>query len=213
MTYRDRPVVGVIDYQTGNSQSVVYALDFLGVPNRLLKTADELSGVDRIILPGVGSAGTTMEYLNSAGWPGALRPLVAEGDMPFLGICVGLQVLFESSVEQDATCLGWLPGSVRPFSPEKVRVPQMGWNQVRRSSEHPFLAALPDDGYFYFVNSYYAEPARKADVAATTDYGVEFVSVVARGNIMATQFHTEKSGNLGLDLLERFAKLPEGELC
>ncbi|WP_406452599.1 imidazole glycerol phosphate synthase subunit HisH [Streptomyces sp. NBC_00876] len=213
MSYRDRPVVGVIDYQTGNSQSVQYALDFLGVPNRLMKTPDDLTEVDRVILPGVGSAGTTMDYLNAAGWPSALHTVVVEGDMPFLGICVGLQVLFETSAEQSAKCLGWLPGTVRPFDPRAVRVPQMGWNQVRRASAHPFVVGLPQDGHFYFVNSYHAEPADESDIAATTEYGVDFVSAVARGNIMATQFHTEKSGPLGLGLLDRFVKLPQEELC
>ncbi|MFD7919672.1 imidazole glycerol phosphate synthase subunit HisH [Streptomyces sp. NPDC059740] len=209
----DRPVVGVIDYRTGNSQSVVHALNFLGVPNRLLTSPEGLDGIDRIILPGVGSAGTTMTYLSEAGWPDALYDRVVEGGSPFLGICVGLQVLFETSEEQDATCLGWLPGTVRAFDGGTVRVPQMGWNQVHRSSAHPFLAGLPEAGHFYFVNSYYADPAEAGDVAATTEYGLPFTSAVARGNIMATQFHTEKSGPLGLDLLERFAKTPQEELC
>lgn len=209
----DRPVVGVIDYRTGNSQSVVHALNFLGVPNRLLNSPTELDGIDRIILPGVGSAGTTMTYLSEAGWPQALHARVVEGRTPFLGICVGLQVLFETSEEQDATCLGWLPGTVRAFSGADVRVPQMGWNQVHRTSTHPFLAGLPEAGHFYFVNSYYADPTDAGDVAATTEYGLPFTSAVARGNIMATQFHTEKSGPLGLDLLERFAKTPQEELC
>ena len=213
MSDGDRPVVGVIDYQTGNSQSVVYALDHLGVPNRVLKTPDDLEGVDRVILPGVGSAGTTMDYLAQVGWPQALRRLVVEGGMPFLGVCVGLQVMFESSAEQDSTCLGWLPGRVRPFDPARVRVPQMGWNRVRRVSDHPFLAELPEDGHFYFVNSYYVEAGNPADVAATTTYGTEFASVVARANMMGTQFHTEKSGPLGLRLLHRFATLPREELC
>ncbi|QID34382.1 imidazole glycerol phosphate synthase subunit HisH [Streptomyces albus] len=128
----DRPVVGVIDYRTGNSQSVAHALNFLGVPNRLLISPGELAGTDRIILPGVGSAGTAMTYLSEAGWPDALYNRVVEGSSPFLGICVGLQVLFETSEEQDATCLGWLPGTVRAFDEGTVRVPQMGWNQVHR---------------------------------------------------------------------------------
>ena len=213
MSYDAQSIVGVIDYTTGNSRSVERALNFLGVPNRLLKMPNELEGIDRIILPGVGSAGTTMDYLYSAGWPAALQSRVAEGDMPFLGICVGLQVLFESSAEQDATCLGWLPGRVLPFRAENVRVPQMGWNQVRGRSSHPFVAALPNDGYFYFVNSYYAEPENSQDVAATTEYDVEFASVVARKNIMATQFHAEKSGALGLSLLKHFVTLSREELC
>ncbi len=209
----DRPVVGVIDYRTGNSQSVRYALNSLGVPNRLLTSPADLDGIGRVILPGVGAAGTTMQYLSEAGWPEALRTRVVDGDMPFLGICVGLQILFETSEEQQATCLGWIPGTVRAFDGANVRVPQMGWNQVHRASTHPFLAGLPDEGHFYFVNSYYAEPADPADTAATTVHGVRFTSAVARGNIMATQFHTEKSGPLGLDLLERFAKTPQEELC
>ncbi|WP_103528879.1 imidazole glycerol phosphate synthase subunit HisH [Streptomyces sp. SM12] len=209
----DRPVVGVIDYRTGNSQSVVHALNFLGVPNRLLTSPNELIGADRIILPGVGSAGTAMAYLSAAGWPEELRGRVVDGDTPFLGICVGLQILFESSEEQDAECLGWLPGSVQAFDGLEVRVPQMGWNQVHRTSGHPFLAGLPEAGHFYFVNSFYAVPADAGDTAATTEYGVPFTSAVARGNIMATQFHAEKSGPLGLDLLSRFATTPQEELC
>lgn len=215
MSYRDRPITGVIDYTSGNSQSVVHALNALGVPNRLMTAPHELDSVDRVVLPGVGSAGTTMEYLTTAGWPAALRPRVVDDGMPFLGICVGLQILFESSAEQDATCLGWLPGTVRPFDSKQVRVPQIGWNQVRRVSDHPFLAGLPEDGegYFYFVNSYYAVPEDPSDTGAVTEYGLPFPAAVARGNIMATQFHCEKSGPLGLDLLSRFAKLPQGELC
>lgn len=213
MSAADGTVVGVIDYTTGNSRSVERALNFLQVPNRLLKSPGDLSGIDRIVLPGVGAAGTAMNYLRGAGWPAVLGELVAAGDMPFLGICVGLQLLFESSAEQDAQCLGWLPGTVRPFDAGQVRVPQMGWNQVHPRSRHPFVGGMPEDGYFYFVNSFYAEPGDTADVAATTEYGTNFTSVVARRNIMATQFHAEKSGSLGLELLRRFAGLSRGELC
>ncbi len=205
--------VGVIDYRTGNSRSVHRALNFLGVPNRLLTSPVEMHGIDRLILPGVGSAGTTMNYLEDAGWPRELHSRVLLGGMPFLGVCVGLQVMFESSAEQDAVCLGWLPGTVRPFRADDVRVPQMGWNQVRSASAHPFAAAIPEGGYFYFVNSYFAEPAERADVGGVTTYGATFASVVARKNIMATQFHIEKSGKLGLTLLERFVRLTREELC
>jgi len=209
----DKAVVGIIDYTTGNSRSVERALNFLGVPNRMLKSPADLADADRLVLPGVGAAGTTMDYLRAAGWPAVLDELVAAGDMPFLGICVGLQVLFEHSAEQDAHCLGWLPGTVRAFDRAHVRVPQMGWNQVCPEPGHPFTATMPQDGYFYFVNSFYAVPGDITDVAAKTAYGTEFASVVARRNIMATQFHAEKSGRLGLELLLRFATLTRGELC
>jgi imidazole glycerol-phosphate synthase subunit HisH len=208
-----KAVVGIIDYKTGNSRSVERALNFLGIPNRMLKSPADLADADRLVLPGVGAAGTTMDYLRAAGWPVVLDELVAVGDMPFLGICVGLQVLFEYSTEQDAHCLGWLPGTVRAFDRAHVRVPQMGWNQVSPQSAHPFTAKMPEDGYFYFVNSFYALPGDVADVAAKTVYGTEFASVVARRNIMATQFHAEKSGRPGLELLRRFATLTRGELC
>jgi imidazole glycerol-phosphate synthase subunit HisH len=204
-------VTGVIDYHTGNSRSVARALQQIGVPHRLLKLPGDLDGIDRVILPGVGAAETTMGYLAQAGWPAALRALVAEGGMPFLGICVGLQVLFEHSEEQDADCLGWLPGTVRSFG-KGLRVPQIGWNQVRPCSAHPFMAAFPGNGDFYFVNSYYA-PADGASVAATTEYGTPFASVVATRNVMATQFHAEKSGPAGLSLLRRFTSLSREELC
>ena len=207
MAKPDQPVIGVIDYRTGNSQSVAYALDHQGVPNRLLTSPRELPGIDRIILPGVGAAGTTMDYLRAAGWPDALRERVLDGGMPFLGVCVGLQVLFEHSEEQDADCLGWLPGTVRAFDRAQVRVPQMGWNQLKRTSDHPFLAEFPDGGHVYFVNSYYAVPGQDSDAAGVTEYGVEFTSAVARGNIMATQFHTEKSARAGLQVLKAFCDL------
>jgi imidazole glycerol-phosphate synthase subunit HisH len=200
-------VIGVISYRTGNAQSVAYALNRLGVANRLVERPDEARDADRFILPGVGSAGVTMASLAEQGWPEFLRERVVEGGQAFLGVCVGLQALFEHSEEDDAKGLGWLPGRVHPFPADQVRVPQIGWNEVTRAGAHPFVAQLPAPGHFYFVNSYYAVPERGSDTAGTTTYGVEFTSVVARGNVMATQFHIEKSGPLGLGLLRRFADL------
>jgi imidazole glycerol-phosphate synthase subunit HisH len=205
------PLTGIIDYKAGNARSVQRALDYLAVPNRMLTSPDGLAEVDRVILPGVGAAGTTIQYLADAGWPQALQVAVADGDMPFLGICVGLQVLFQFSEEQDADCLGWLPGTVRRL--DAPRVPHMGWNQVRPGRGHPFAAAIPDGEHFYFVNSYVV-PADCPGAAAVTDYeGTVFASVVTRRNIMATQFHAEKSGPAGLALLGRFAALTREELC
>ena len=208
-----KTTVGIIDYRAGNAQSVSYALNFLGVDNRLVQAPSDADGIDRIILPGVGSAGTTMDYLHSVGWPAFLQDEVILRGMPFLGICVGLQVMFTRSEEQDTTCLGWLPGVVRQFDASTVRVPQMGWNTVAQASSHPFSTAIPDDGYFYFVNSYYADAEVDSDIAATTEYGIRFTSAVARKNLMGTQFHIEKSGRLGLELLKRFCSASEADLC
>lgn len=198
-------MIGVISYRTGNAPSVGYAFDRLGAASKLVERPDEAGDCDRFVLPGVGSAGVTMASLQEQGWPEFLHERVIDGGAPFLGVCVGLQVLFDHSEEEDAKCLGWLPGQVHRFPATQVRVPQIGWNEVTRLSEHPFVAELPSPGHFYFVNSYYAVPERVEDRAASTTYGVEFCSVVARANVMATQFHIEKSGPLGLALLHRFS--------
>jgi glutamine amidotransferase len=125
---------------------------------------------------------------------------------------VGLQVLFDRSDEQNAQCLGWLPGNVASFDRQAVRVPHMGWNRVVRTGDHPFAAAISADSYFYFVNSYFAEPGEMADMAGTADYDGRFAAVIARRNIMATQFHIEKSGPSGLALLSRFTTLTPRDL-
>ena len=205
-------MIGVINYQTGNAQSVLFALHHLGLEARLVATPREAAEVDRFILPGVGAADVTMASLRERGWVEHLDRRVRGEGVPFLGVCVGLQVLFEHSVEGDVPCLGWLPGAVVRFEGEGLRVPHMGWNAVRPRSAHPFARALPDAANFYFVNSFHAVPAQEADVAGVTDYGVEFAAVVARGNVMATQFHIEKSGPVGLGLLGAFAQLQPREL-
>lgn len=208
---RDATVL-VIDYRTGNSQSVAYALEAMGIDHLVARSPDEVGDITHIILPGVGAAGTTMRYLAEDGWLDWLHDRVIEQRTPFLGVCVGLQVIFESSAEQDATCLGWFPGSVRAFDRRAVRVPHMGWNRVTPVGDHPFVADLPDDPYFYFVNSYFAVPADDSLLAGIADYDGPFAAIVARGSIMATQFHIEKSGPVGLSLLRRFASLSPEDL-
>ena len=198
-------MIGVIDYRAGNAPSVGYALERLGIAHRLVATADELDGVDRIILPGVGAARATIDSLRESGLVDALTARVVGESIPFLGICIGLQVLLEHSEEGDVDCLGWVPGRVRRF-PDSLRVPQIGWNAVRATRAHPVTDGLGTDAYCYFVNSYFAEPADAADALGVTEYGEEFCSVIGRGNIVATQFHAEKSGPVGLALLERFAR-------
>ena len=201
------PVIGIIDYRTGNSQSVSYALDHLDVPHVLVAKPSECDGVDKYILPGVGSAGVTMESLADEGWIGHLSEQVLGAGAGFLGVCVGLQVLFEHSAEDDVDCLGWLPGSVHEFDKTQVRVPHMGWNTVDVRGDHPFARAFTPGGYYYFVNSYYAVPTDDATLAGVTTYGQPFAAAVARGNIMATQFHTEKSARAGLQVLKAFCDL------
>jgi glutamine amidotransferase len=197
-------MIGVVDYRAGNAPSVGYALERLGIEHRLVSSADDVAAADRLILPGVGAAKATLRSLDDSGLTAPLTRRVRDQGVPFLGICIGLQVLFDHSEEADTKCLGWVPGGVRRF-PSGQRVPQIGWNEVRTQHEHPVTATLPDGGHCYFVNSYYAQPADDGDVLAITDYGLEFCSIVARDNIVATQFHAEKSGPIGLELLRRFA--------
>jgi glutamine amidotransferase len=198
-------VIGVIDYRAGNGPSVGYALARLGIDHRRVSKADELERCDHLVLPGVGAARATLESLEDSGLVDPLTQRVRREGVPFLGICIGLQVLFEHSEEGDTRCLGWVPGSVRRFD-DTLRVPQIGWNAVHLTRDHPVTATFPDQGHCYFVNSFYASPDDEASVLGTTEYGVEFCSIIAHENIVATQFHAEKSGALGLEILAAFAK-------
>ncbi|MET0420402.1 MAG: imidazole glycerol phosphate synthase subunit HisH [Acidimicrobiia bacterium] len=196
-------MISVVDYRAGNAPSVQFALAHLGLACRLVDSPEQVADAERIILPGVGAARATIDSLQERGLVDALAARVADG-VPFLGICIGLQVLFDHSEEGDTPTLGWVPGTVIRF-PSDRRVPQIGWNEVRFVRDHPVLEHVGDTGHFYFVNSYHCVPADDADVLGVTEYGHEFCSVVARDNIVATQFHAEKSGPLGLDLLRGFA--------
>ncbi len=198
-------MIGVIDYRAGNAPSVGYALERLGLDHRLVTKADELDQCDRLVLPGVGAARATLDSLAGSGLLEPLTQRVRRDGVPFLGICIGLQVLFEHSEEGDARCLGWVPGTVHRFD-DSLRVPQIGWNGVCLARAHPVTARFPDQGHCYFVNSYYAAPTDADAVIGTTEYGIEFCSVVAHENIVATQFHAEKSGTLGLEILTGFAR-------
>jgi imidazole glycerol-phosphate synthase subunit HisH len=198
-------VIAVVDYRAGNAPSVGYALERLGLEHRLAATATDLDGCSHVVLPGVGAAGATLDSLRASGLVEPIAQRVYGDGVPFLGICIGLQVLFDHSEEGDVDCLGWVPGRVRRF-PESVRVPQIGWNAVRPTRAHPVTDGLGADAFCYFVNSYFADPTDPEHALAVTDYGGEFCSVVARDNLVATQFHAEKSGAVGLALLERFAK-------
>lgn len=198
-------MIDVVDYRAGNAPSVIYALERLNVPCRLATKPEEVAASERLILPGVGAARATLESLRQSELTAALDLRVRGDGVPFLGVCVGLQVLFEYSEEGSTPCLGWLRGSVHRF-PNTQRVPQIGWNAVQITRDHPVLIGLPNEAHFYFVNSYFADPSDTEDVVGRTEYGGDFCSVVARDNIIATQFHAEKSGPLGLRLLANFAR-------
>jgi len=197
-------MIGVVDYRAGNAPSVLYALERLGLAATLVGDAAGLEAVDRVILPGVGAATATIASLEESALVAGLTRRVVDDGVPFLGICIGLQVLFEHSEEGPADCLGWVPGRVQRF-PDTDRVPQIGWNEVQVTRAHPLVAGWPEHPYCYFVNSFHAVPADADAVLATTDYSVPFCSMVATGNIAATQFRAEKSGEIGLAVLRNFA--------
>jgi glutamine amidotransferase len=197
-------MIGVVDYRAGNAPSVLYALERLGLTATLVGDTAGLDAVDRVILPGVGAATATIASLEESALVAGLTRRVVDERVPFLGICIGLQVLFEHSEEGPADCLGWVPGRVVRF-PDTDRVPQIGWNEVQVARTHPLVAGWPEHPYCYFVNSFHAVPTDAGAVLATTEYSVPFCSMVATGNVAATQFHAEKSGEIGLAVLRNFA--------
>jgi len=200
--------IAIIDYKAGNAPSVMHAVERLKREAVFARAPGDISGATHIILPGVGSAGATMQSLSEMGMIPALEEAVLRGKAFFVGICVGLQVLFEHSDEDDVDCLGWLGGRVVKFDRSKVRVPQMGWNQVNFKRRTPVNV---QDDHFYFVNSYHAEPEDESIVWGTADYNGAFTAAVRKGNIYATQFHIEKSGEAGLALLNGFLNLKDGD--
>jgi len=203
--------IGIVDYKAGNSQSVAAAVKAIGGRYTLVRTPQDLGEVDAVILPGVGSAGATMDSLRALDLIEPLGQFVIEEKRHYLGICVGLQLLFERSEEDSASCLGWFGGEVRRFNGEVVRVPQIGWNNLTPSRQHPIFSGLENELYGYFVNSYHAFPADEDVVLARTDYDGNSTAIVARDNIWATQFHVEKSGSVGLQMMRNFVK--EVESC
>lgn len=198
--------IAVIDYGAGNLGSVINALNRLGCRPAVTDSSTEILNSDAVFLPGVGAAGDTMKRLDDTGVSGAILELVRL-HRPLFAICLGLQLLL-SNTEEDGgqACLNIIPGSVKRLPPG-LKIPHMGWNQVRQLVAHPVFSGIPDSTDFYFVHSYYAEPLDKSVIAAETGYGINFCSMIICDNLVATQFHPEKSGEPGLLMYNNFLKM------
>ena len=193
----------IIDYGVGNLRSVYMAFKRLGVQARITSDLGEIRRAKVLVLPGVGAFGDAIGNLRAMGFEEVILGAIRD-DLPFLGICVGLQLLFEVSEEMgEHRGLGVLPGRVRRFS-QGLTVPHMGWNQIHQRQDVPLWQGVPDGSYAYFVHSYYVDAEDLGVIAATTDYGIDYTSAVARGNLSAIQFHPEKSQDVGERILRNF---------
>ncbi len=196
----------IIDYGMGNLRSVEMAFRRQGISPVVTADPDIVQRASALVLPGVGAFGEAMERLTRLELIAPLRGAIADG-RPFLGICLGMQLLFESSDEMgDYQGLGVLPGTVRRF-PEGLTIPHMGWNQIDQRRPVPLLEGLPDHSYAYFVHSYYVDPHDSAIVAASTEYGIGFCSIVVRERLCAIQFHPEKSQDVGVHILRNWLRI------
>lgn len=201
---RRRDELVIVDYEAGNLRSVQLAVAHLGATAVTSADPERVRHARRVIFPGVGGADAAMAVLRSRGLDDSLREVHRAG-RPMLGICVGCQVVFDWSQEGPTECLGLIPGRVTRLLPAPGRkVPHMGWNVVRQRRQHPVVAGIADGARFYFVHSYSVSPDQPAVTVGATWYGREFAAIVAAGNIVATQFHAEKSGRWGLKLLANF---------
>lgn len=205
-------MITIIDYEAGNLTSVARALVKTGHECEITGDPDKIAAADRVIFPGVGAAGSAMASLKRSGMGAAISAAVGRG-VPVMGICLGTQVILEHSSENNAQCLGIVSGRVAPFATDMVdgggcrlKIPHMGWNAITLQKAHPVFDGIVSEDRFYFVHSYYPAPADPSAVIATTVYGVTFASVIGFDNLVATQFHPEKSGRAGLRILDNFCR-------
>lgn len=199
-----KPKIAVIDYQAGNIRSVEKALTQSGAEAVVSSIPGVIESCDGVVFPGQGACDSSMLNLRAHALDGLILQLISD-EKPFLGVCLGLQLLLQNSEEGDEDCLGLISGTVKRF-PQGNKIPHMGWNEVNIGSDHPVLSDVPNNSHFYFVHSYFADPTDKNIIAATTTYGIEFCSAVAFDNVVAVQFHPEKSGSVGLKIYENFVQ-------
>ncbi|HBE77343.1 MAG TPA: imidazole glycerol phosphate synthase subunit HisH [Firmicutes bacterium] len=205
-------MIAIIDYGVGNLRSVEKAFQSLGYQVVVSGDPKKILESDKVVLPGVGAFGKSMENLERAGMVPVVKQVIQSG-RPFLGICLGLQMLFEESAEVfgDEECsfrgLGIFPGQVLRFPPSELKVPQIGWNQIHKNKNIPLLHGIEDGSFVYFVHSYYVKPAVDDLVTCTTNYGFDYCSGIVSQNVAAFQFHPEKSSRVGLQILKNFGEL------
>ncbi len=203
-------MIAIVDYGMGNLRSVSKAFQSQGFPVAVTNDPQDIDSADGLVLPGVGAFGDCVKHLDEFGLIGPIKRFIDSGK-PFLGICLGLQVLFEGSEESpDVKGLGILKGEVvrfPVFEKERLKVPHMGWNQIEIMKHVPVLEGIPDGSWFYFVHSYYAVPEDENVIALKSSYGIDFTAAVQKENIFACQFHPEKSSTLGLKMLSNFAPI------
>lgn len=204
-------MIALIDYGVGNIRAFTNIYKKLDIPVRVAQSVDDLTGITKVILPGVGAFDHAMEQLEESGMRQRLDELVIQHKVPVVGICVGMQMLAHSSDEGKLPGLGWIDGIVKKFDGSKIsystHLPHMGWNDVKPVKQNELLTGLENDAKFYFLHSYYFHCIDTQDTIATTEYGIEFSCAVNRDNIYGVQFHPEKSHQYGIQLLNNFAKL------
>lgn len=201
-------MIAIIDYGAGNLQSVKKAFDFIGAESVITDNPETINACDKILLPGVGSFGDAMDSMTKKGLVETVKQNALSGK-PFLGICLGLQLLFEESEESPGVKgLGIFKGKIKKFSSDmSLKIPHIGWNSLEIKQKDTLFKDIPENSYVYFVHSYYLHAEDENEIATVTNYGIDFHSAVGKDNIFATQFHPEKSGDVGLQILRNFASM------